>query len=289
MANPHLQVIEAAVATDKALGRLFASSIGSKSKPKGEMVGAYRAAREKLAGNVNKPAAGTILNEYRSQISNAARDGARQAAEIARQQAQRTGEVLNIRLGTVMNMERLINETATRVLVVVDGQVRAIQSGTLTEAQVLGDEVSGRVGLFAPGAVQKEASSAYADLAALLFGQLVFVSPDVRGGGGASPYLRQAVAAIDNLTTPCCLGVHGQVVGLDDPFYTPDPPAFARYQDRPPFHAHCRTATTLVLREMAEDDLTADMVKAAKLEEKLRGTKGYELPKYVNAFTRIRR
>lgn len=284
MTNPHLQVIEAAVSSDKALAKLYASNIGTKARPKGDIMSAYRRAKTDLFGNVGRPAAHRILSAYRDEVSAAARAGAQRAVEIGREQAQRTAEALNIRMG-LASTGRLIDETVTRVLNVVDGQIRAIESGTLTEAQVLGDE--GRVGLFAPGVVQREAANAYANLAALLFGQMVFVGPDVQGN--LAFWRKQAIAAIDNKTTPCCLNVHGQTVPVDGFYTTTAPPAYAREQERPPFHDSCRTAQTLVPVEMAADDLTADMIRAARLEESLRGTPGYEVPKFINAFTRIRR
>jgi hypothetical protein len=87
--------------------------------------------------------------------------------------------------------------------------------------------------------------------------------------------VRQSVAVVDERTTPCCLGVHGQIVEMIQPFYTPDPPAWTDYQERPPLHDYCRTSTVLVFRAVADDDLTRDMRVAAALERQMREKPGY--------------
>lgn len=64
-------------------------------------------------------------------------------------------------------------------------------------------------------------------------------------GRSAGRYQKQALAAIDARTTRCCLAVHGQIRDLDQPFDTPEKPAFAPQQQQPPFHWRCRTVEAL--------------------------------------------
>lgn len=284
MANPHLQIIQAAVASNKQLGVLFNQAIGTKEHPRGALLNAFRQARQNLRGNVGKPVASVILNQYRAEVVESVRAGARRAVEVGREQAKKNALALGVSIFPTSQGDLLITQAVNSVSKVVDNQITAMQSGLLTEAQVLGEE--GQVGLFAPGAIQRETANSFANLAALIFSVLMLGRLDTPGS--TSPFLRQAIAAIDNKTTPCCLGVHGQTVELDQPFTTPDPPAFARVQDRPPFHWNCRTAQGLVLREMAQDDLTQIMRQAAALERQLRGTADYTVPTYINAFTRFR-
>lgn len=81
-----------------------------------------------------------------------------------------------------------------------------------------------------------------------------------------SEWGRQAVAVIDERTTDCCLRVHGQWQAMGDDFTLTGTPRFADTQPRPPFHKWCRTATALVQRQYAADDLTAQMREAARAE-----------------------
>ncbi len=81
-----------------------------------------------------------------------------------------------------------------------------------------------------------------------------------------SEWGRQAVAVIDERTTDCCLRVHGQWQAYGDQFKLTGTPRYADEMDAPPFHKWCRTATALVQRQFAADDLTGRMRDAAKAE-----------------------
>ena len=77
---------------------------------------------------------------------------------------------------------------------------------------------------------------------------------------------RQAVAVIDERTTDCCLRVHGQWQAFGDDFRLTGTPRYADHMGAPPFHKWCRTATALVQRKYAADDLTRQMRDAARDE-----------------------
>lgn len=80
-------------------------------------------------------------------------------------------------------------------------------------------------------------------------------------------YQKQAIAAIDERTTDCCLRVHGQVQPLDTPFHLNGTPRFADRVMNPPFHWRCRTASTLYLPEMEARGIpTSEMRDAARDE-----------------------
>ena len=81
-----------------------------------------------------------------------------------------------------------------------------------------------------------------------------------------SEWGRQAVAVIDERTTDCCLRVHGQWQAFGDDFKLTGTPRFADELAAPPFHKWCRTATALVQRQYAADDLTTKMRDAARDE-----------------------
>jgi hypothetical protein len=167
----------------------------------------------------------------------------------------------------------------------LQAQIQAILSGVLTEEQLLGG--AQRLGMFAPGVIQREAANGFSGLVQAIGAEIQQLSLESRGE--VDSFVRQAVAVVDERTTPCCLGVHGQIVEMIQPFYTPNPPAWTDYQERPPFHDYCRTSTVLVFRAVADDDLTRDMRRAAALERQMREKPGYSEPHPANAFSRIRR
>lgn len=54
---------------------------------------------------------------------------------------------------------------------------------------------------------------------------------------------KQAVAAIDDRTTECCLRVHGQIADLDKPYKLTGTPRFQDEMMFPAFHWNCRTSS----------------------------------------------
>ena len=74
---------------------------------------------------------------------------------------------------------------------------------------------------------------------------------------------KQAVAQIDKSTTPCCLAVHGQIVGENEMFHLTADPRYADHMSYSPFHRRCRTAVLVIPAEFVDDEVTADMRQAA--------------------------
>jgi hypothetical protein len=88
-------------------------------------------------------------------------------------------------------------------------------------------------------------------------------------------FKKQAIAAIDDRTTECCLRVHGQVQEMKAPFVLTGRPRFADRLQGPPFHWRCRTATTLYSEAMEMVGVpTAAMLAAARAELKARARTG---------------
>ncbi len=82
---------------------------------------------------------------------------------------------------------------------------------------------------------------------------------------------RQAVAVVASNTTDCCLRVHGQVVGVDEPFRLTGEPRFASEMMHPPFHWNCRTAAAAWHPRFEAGGLTTvNMQASAKAELKRR-------------------
>lgn len=83
---------------------------------------------------------------------------------------------------------------------------------------------------------------------------------------------KQAVAAIDENTTDCCLRVHGQIQPLASPYDLKGRPRFADKIAFPPFHWNCRTSSTAYHRDFERGAriTTQDMVEAARAERRAR-------------------
>ena len=87
-----------------------------------------------------------------------------------------------------------------------------------------------------------------------------------------SEWGRQVVAVVDERTTDCCLRAHGQWQAMGDDFVLTGQPRYADKMPHPPFHRYCRSATALVQRQYAADDLTQRMRDAARAEINARKT-----------------
>ncbi len=88
-------------------------------------------------------------------------------------------------------------------------------------------------------------------------------------------FKKQAIAAIDDHTTECCLRVHGQIQEMKAPFVLTGRPRFADRMQGSPFHWRCRTATTLYTEAMETVGVpTPAMVAAARAELAARARTG---------------
>ena len=121
-----------------------------------------------------------------------------------------------------------------------------------------------------PASIARESARWIAALAAQ--SQIATVRRSLEMAGAEDDFMRQAVAAIDHLTTDCCLKVHGQTIELDGKFKLTGTPRFADEMSRPGFHWWCRTSAVLVAREDANDDLSFRMRGAARVELRFRET-----------------
>lgn len=175
--------------------------------------------------------------------------------------------------GAVLAQERA--QAVAAVTSVVDGQLQAalalVMSGAAPEMVLGGGTGSG---VLLPGPVLSQGALWIGTLVAGAWRWLVRPSqpPDV--GGRTQRWFHQAVAAIDERTTDCCLRVHGQVQPLDEDFELTGTPRYADHLPHPPFHWYCRSAEALVRPEDVGDDLTQEMVDAARAELRAREATG---------------
>lgn len=92
--------------------------------------------------------------------------------------------------------------------------------------------------------------------------------------GDGEAYQKQAIAAIDGRTTPCCLRVHGQIQPLDEPFELNGRPAYSSRMQQPPFHHRCRTVIVLHSEAMEAVGPTTPALRASARAELTRRSPG---------------
>ncbi len=249
--------IRAALAYSQGLRTLFRRTVGSVAHPRGEIVTAFRKAfRSLAAGGLDETIlAGIILQVYGEEVNLAVFNGMDAVNELASRQILRTAAAYGI-AGLVISPIG-IDQSIAAVNSIVAGQSAAINSGLLTEAQILGG--TNRVGLFAPGTVQREAANQIAAVGQQTldgsFEAMEQANPEIE-------FAQQAIAMLDAVTTPCCKDVAFQVRRRGRLFDTPLTPSYSSQQRSPPFHDYCRTTLAQVPIEAAEPERIEEMEAA---------------------------
>jgi hypothetical protein len=265
--SDHERAVNAALAVNRELGAIF-GRLGTADHPRGAVVSAYRAARRALDGNLGQPrTVAEILAVLRAAVLEAVRAAIRQGSVIGSASAEKQLQAYGFQpVLPLFNPELGVSATTA----VLDGQIATVTALALTAVGadlILGDDE--RVGLLSPGRVNGEATR-WASLAASNAQRTAFDATL----GGDPVWHKQAVAAIDDRTTDCCLQVNGQTVPMDDEFVLTGTPRYADRLGWPAFHWYCRTSVAMVRAQDAGDNITQGMVDAAQSELSARGPGG---------------
>lgn len=267
----HRAAVRQASRTSDQLAILF-GKLGTTEHPRGGVLQAYRTARRAIKGNVDNPRiVEDTLNTLRNAVSDVTLGVFSKASEQGSVQGVRNVEAYGLRPAGSQN--RGILEAQRAVRAEIDRQTAAVQGIIATsadEALIIGD--SGRVGILSPAPVNNTAAQWTTSVAMLAIAGVLVGS--VRADNSEDQFMRQAIAGLDERTTDCCLRVHGQVVGMDQPFKLTGTPRYADELQDPGFHWYCRTSVALVALEDVEDELTTEMREAARAELRARPTKG---------------
>ena len=271
--SQHSRSIRAALAAGDALAGILAR-LGTTEHPRGAVLTAYRTARRALAGNLANPrTVADALAMLRYMLEAAITEALRTATDAGLKQAERDLGIYKMRPAVVVPAP----QTAPAIeaaLATFTQQAQAVMTYTQLAPDpsvILGD--ASRAGILSPAPVIRETSRlAAATLNAVAFG-VMSGSIDLIGYGDGE-YYHQAIAAIDERTTDCCLRVNGQEQPLHQPFHLTGTPRYADYIDNPPFHWSCRTASATVHRADLGDALTQQMRAAGKRELNARARTG---------------
>ena len=248
------------------------NALGTREHPRGRVLSAYRQARRALkgalgTGNVTSAAnlsvANDILRELRIGVEEAVRLNLAEAARVGGTHAAR--ELALHGLPAVADAPVGLANAQQAVLAQYDAQaaqVRGALAAGSGAATLIGD--GSRVGLLSPAPVVREAAGWLATAA--VGGYVGSVRGAVERAGAPEAFVQQAVAAIDERTTNCCLIVHAQTQPFGSPFVLRGTPRYADQLERPGFHEYCRTTLALVRVEEARDALSQRMAGAARAE-----------------------
>ena len=260
--NPRVESVRAARRTTRELKILF-GQMGTTEHPRGKILRAYRNVRRGAKSAFREIAPQFALNEvlqgFRAEMSVIVGQMLIEARLIGRAQAEAELEAWGLRRAP----ERRYTFTSERDawLADVDAQIDAANASQ-EEEYILGGDT--QQGILQPAPVIMAGAHwlSVAAIATWVFG--VSRSAEISARVGGFDWWKQAVPAIDERTTDCCLRVAGQSVPLDDQFHLTGTPRYADHQDWSPFHDWCRTSVVLVLEEDRDDELTERMVTQAQ-------------------------
>ncbi len=257
----HEWAVRLALKSADEMGRLF-NALGTTEAPRGRVLSSYRQARRAIRSAQTLWAIQQVLGELRRSVELAARAVLDAAAIAGSDQARTELEIYG--LPNLVGVYDWRTELAAW-MAQFDAQAARVQSMWVTTGdmtQIVGDE--SRTGALAPQPVVNEGMRWIG--VALTAAYVAAVAASMQRSNTQDEFMRQAVAAIDERTTDCCLKVHGQVVGLNKDFHLTGTPRFADHVRNPPFHWNCRTATCLVRRGARDDELSMQMRDAAQSE-----------------------
>jgi len=284
----HERAIQNALDTGDDIKALF-DKLGSADHPRGVIMALHRSFMREIAPHLdNPPVMREMLRTYKTRLTvafvqvfeQAAVTGANRAErDIARNDIVENGALLPDPI-----LSQLTQPARDAIAAAIDAQINAVYAQLAMgrdPVAVIGD--AGRVGLLSPSSLLKIGKRIVAEMVSSArdqrlqsafgsgfggFGGLIL--PDANAVARVEVYKRQAIAAIDERTTDCCLRVNGQVVGVDELFKLTGTPRYAGKMADPPFHDYCRTSVALVHQDDIDDRMTSDMRKAAIAEIKAR-------------------
>jgi len=282
----HRAAVRAAVRAARGLEGVF-GRMGTVEHPRGRVLGAYRNARRALADVWGRGAVGLrweveeVLGGLRREVTAAAVDLLGEAAALGMESGQRQVEGRGLEAGWPGGTE--LGPALGAWLAPMDAQVAAVRGVAAMGGGielVVGDEES--AGILTPGPVVREGGRWLAWMAMAGWQDAVGAGGRGSGGAGEQGWFKQAVAAIDERTTDCCLRVHGQAVPLEADFRLTADPRYADEMQWSPFHWWCRTSVALVTADEVGDDVTdwmrgaadAELARRAALLEEIKRVKG---------------
>lgn len=267
MDNPLARSIDAAIIANRELDAVMAF-LGTKEYPRGRVLSSYRSAIHALRNIIRskgypmyrmmslaRDVMDGLQRDVRAVVEEAILKGTEVGKELARKQLSFYGlssaDIPDDRIAKSAQLMAVLAEVNVQTTALL-----ALLASQEDESLIFGDD--NRTGILRPSSVIQRAASAALMAASSAFLKAVGTR-EVEAGG----FKKQAVAALDERTTDCCLRVHGQIRELGEPFHLTGTPRYADDLDRPPFHWYCRTCLVLY-KDSFDDGLTESMRSGAQ-------------------------
>lgn len=261
-ANPLRKAISSGIKMNNKIGDLFAD-LGTSAHPRGAVMSIYRTSRLALKSALKEQnslaAVSDVLRNMRRDLQREVSSVFQDSISSGVEEAQRQLRFYDIVQRGSIRLTDEENSAMSAVMTRFDSQAAAIRALVLTDAdetQIIGDGED-RTGIFSAGDFISAAAYWTTFLVWNAFDNAVFSTP------AEYTFQKQAIAALDNRTTDCCLRVHGQVQPFNKPFKLTGTPRFADEMDYPAFHYYCRTSVSLYVAEF-DDGLTKQLRDGAK-------------------------
>lgn len=288
MSKAHERAIQNALDTGDDINALF-DKLGSADHPRGVIMSLYRSFLREVEPHLdNPPVVREMLRTFKTRLTVAFTQVFEQAAVVGANRAERdiarNDIVENSALLPDPILSQLTQPARDAISAAIDAQLNAVYAQLAMgrdPVSIVGD--NGRVGLLSPSSLLKIGKRIVAEMVSSARDQRLreafsggfggiggLILPNANIAAKSEVYKRQAIAAIDERTTDCCLRVNGQVVGVDELFRLTGTPRYADKMADPPFHDYCRTSVALVHEDDIDDKMTSDMKKAAIAEIKAR-------------------
>lgn len=256
MTNPLAQAVKSATAANEQIGRHFAN-VGTHEQD-GFVTSAYRLASLEMhhALDAGDPrlAGADVMDMLRTTLDSRVASFMRDVTESGVDEARRQLSFYKIKSPSKsIDLSEQINSARDAVLSRVDAQSATIQAMLLTGAepeQIIGD--ADRTGILRWSDITIALVYWTASLFWQAFDALTSSAPSY------GQFSKQAIAALDNKTTDCCLRVHSQIQPMGKQFILTGNPRFADAMDWPGFHQRCRTSVALY-KPIYDDGLTSQM------------------------------
>lgn len=220
--------------------------VGDFPTQRGAVIDAYRRARRTLENDpTNQEVIKRAFSELREDIGVYVAGALLESETIGIDQARLTFEIYNLTFNQPESDTELITESMDGVDSLIRRQLATylalLLSGEVGRELFFGD---GPVwGILNPRPIITTIKNFVANILNSVLSRVVTGQP----GMG---YI--AVAILDKKTSPCCRAVDGQVQPIGRPFHLTEPPNYAEFMMKPPFHDGCRTTRALIYLSEAE-------------------------------------
>jgi hypothetical protein len=245
----HQEVVKLGLKYNIILGKIY-NSLGSRSEPLKGISGVFEKYKLLLRFARNHKERLETVKQFRNEFSQVLETVLKTTLQASKEFTFKTSQIYQIK---VTEPSKKISETVSKDLLkdfdsLVANILNAIALNISSE-RIWGNQ--NKKGLYNPAMlIRKTASMVHHLFEQSYMSSFVF-------DDGDDVYFKQAIAAIDFRTSPCCLAVNGQVKPFDEPFELTRDPRYANKLDWPPFHDYCRTVVVLVLEEEINDSITA--------------------------------